>query len=105
MDSLFDRGEISVVGVVVAEVLQGARNPDEFDFLREYMNGLRFLGEDKSTWFLVGQIANRLRRQGRTIPLSDVTIAVVAMQHDEPVFTTDAHFGVVPGLHLHRIGV
>ena len=48
---------------------------------------------------MAGQLASELRRQGRTIPLSDILIAVVAMQHDEPVLTTDAHIStLVPGL-------
>ena len=50
------------------------------------------------------QVANELRRQGRTIPLSNVIISVVAMQHDEAVLTTDNHFELVPGLRLHSIG-
>lgn len=104
MDSLLVSGEIAVVGLVVAEVLQGARSPDEFDSLREYMRGLRFLDDDKDTWVMTGQLANGLRNRGRTIHLSDVTIAVVAMQHDEPVLTTDRHFEFVPGLRLHPIG-
>ena len=104
MDSLFGSGEIAVAGLVIAEVLQGTRSPDEFDSLRAYLNALRFLDEDKNTWFMAGQLASRLRLQGRTIPLSDIIIAVVAMQDDEPVFTTDAHFDVIPGLRLHRKG-
>lgn len=102
--SLITSNEMAVVGPVVAEVLQGARSPAEFDFLRTRLYTLRFLDDDKDTWVMAGQLANELRRQGRTIHLSDLMIAVVAMQHDGPVFTTDAHFGVVPGLRLHRIG-
>ena len=104
MDSLLGSREIATVGVVIAEVLQGARNPEEFDSLRTYLNGIRFLDANKDTWVMAGQLANGLRRQGRTIPLSDVTIAVVAIQHDEPVLTTDRHFEFVPGLRLHPIG-
>ena len=102
--SLIASNEMAVVGPVVAEVLQGARSPTEFDFLRTRLDALRFLDDDKDTWVMVGQVANELRRLGRTIPLSDVIIAVVAMQHNEPVFTTDRHFELVPGLRLHPLG-
>ena len=68
MDSLFDNGEIAVVGLVVAEVLQGARSPDEFDSLREYMNGIRFLDDDKDTWVMAGQLASELRRRAGRFP-------------------------------------
>ncbi len=95
---------MAVVGIVVAEVLQGARNPEEFDFLKTRLDALRFLDDDKNTWVMAGQLANGLRRQGRIIPLSDLVIAVVALQHDEPVFTTDSHFNLVLGLRLHRAG-
>ena len=104
MDSLFGNRAITIVGLVIAEVLQGARSPQEFDSLRAYLNGIRFLDDDKDTWVMAGQLANELRRQGRTIPLSNVIISVVAMQHDEAVLTTDNHFELVPGLRLHSIG-
>lgn len=102
--SLIASNEMAVVGIVMAEVLQGARSPAEFDFLRTRLDTLRFLDDDKDIWVMAGQLANGLRNQGRTIPLSDVTIAAVAMQHDEPVLTTDTHFEFVPGLRLHQIG-
>ena len=104
MDSLLASGEISLVGFVALELLQGARASDEFDALRERLDGLGFLDSDKDTWFMAGRLANELKRQGRTIPLSDLIIAVVAIQHDEPLLTTDRHFEAVPGLRLHRIG-
>ena len=53
---------------------------------------------------MAGQLANGLRNWGRTIPLSDVTIAVVAMQHGESILTNDRHFELGPGLRLHPIG-
>ena len=39
-----------------------------------------------------------LKRSGRPIPANDAWIAALALQHQLPVLSRDAHFDVVPGL-------
>ena len=48
--SLIVSNEMAVVGIVMAEVLQGARSPAEFDFLRTPLDTPGFLDDDKDTW-------------------------------------------------------
>jgi tRNA(fMet)-specific endonuclease VapC len=43
-----------------------------------------------------------LRRRGRMIPINDVWIAALALQHNSPVLSRDAHFDQVKN--VHRIG-
>jgi tRNA(fMet)-specific endonuclease VapC len=39
-----------------------------------------------------------LRRRGRMIPINDVWIAALALQHNSPVISRDAHFDEVKSL-------
>lgn len=96
------RGEVSMVGMVLSEILQGARTDSEFATLRDRLTALEFLEVTLETWVKVGEIALELRRQGYPVPLTDLTIAAVAIQHNQSVYTLDQHFQRVPGLELHQ---
>jgi len=99
---LLFRGEVSMVGMVLSEILQGARTHSEFATLRDRLTALEFLEVTLETWVKVGEIALELRRQGYPVPLTDLTIAAVAIQHNQSVYTLDQHFQRVPGLELHQ---
>ncbi len=90
-----------LVGVVLAELLQGCRSAKEADTILSKLAGLRFLETTFSTWKGAGELSASLRRKGITLPLSDVIIAVLALEHRCAVFTLDPHFEQVPGLTLH----
>lgn len=67
------------------------------------LSGLRFLETRFSTWKSAGELSASLRREGLTLPLSDLVIAALAFEHRCEVFTLDPHFEQVPGLTLHRV--
>jgi len=97
------RGErAAVVGVVLAELLQGCRSAQETEAILINLAGLPFLEARFSTWRQTGVLSASLRRKGITLPLSDVLIAALAMEHRCQVYTLDPHFKQVPGLSLYR---
>jgi tRNA(fMet)-specific endonuclease VapC len=49
-----------------------------------------------------GQIRQSLRQIGRPIPVNDLWIAAIAMQHQLTVATRDSHFDHVPMLAVER---
>ena len=49
----------------------------------------------------LGELSAQLRRKGLTLPLSDLIIAVTAIEKDSAVFTLDPHFKKVPNLKLY----
>lgn len=102
MDSLLFRGEVLMVGMVLSEVLQGARTSSGLATLRDRLTALEFLEVTLETWIKVGEIALELRRLGSPVPLTDLTIAAVAMQHNQPVYALDQHFQRVPELELYE---
>lgn len=91
-----------MTGLVLAEVLQGARDED-FQKLADLMTALPFLPADQDTWARAGELSFQLRRLGRLTPLTDLLIAAVALEGGHQVFTLDDHFQYVPGLRLYEV--
>lgn len=93
--------QAALVGVVLAELLQGCRSSREADALLSKLTGLPFLETTFATWKRTGELSASLRRKGITLPLSDLVIAALALEHGCRVFALDPHFERIPGLALH----
>jgi predicted nucleic acid-binding protein len=98
IDELIDRGDVAVVGIVLAELLQGCRSQEERDELKEALLALPYLGVSQATWIAAGEISSNLLRKGITLPLTDVVLAAVAIEHRCSVYSLDTHFQKFPGL-------
>lgn len=96
--------EAATVGIILAEVLRGARSEDDFTELADQLQAAVLLDDDVESWLLAARLLFDLRRQGQTIPLPDAVIAAHALRGGHEVYTTDAHFERVPGLQLHQVG-
>ena len=103
MRSLIRQGQVALTGVVVAEVIQGARDEGHREELMDLLSALPFLQASYATWARAGLLSFRLRQAGQRLPLTDVAVAAVALEHDCPIFTLDDHFQRVPGLRLHEV--
>jgi tRNA(fMet)-specific endonuclease VapC len=103
LTSLLRANKIAVVGVVLAEVLQGSRGEQEYGQLLNRLEALRYLEMDRETWTKTGEIAMQLRNEGLVTPLTDIAIAAVALEGNHEVFTNDKrHFARIPGLRLYE---
>jgi len=103
IDALIDADHLVLVGMVLAELLQGCRSPKEADALLSKLTGLRFLETGCSTWKRAGDLSFSLRRKGITLPLTDLVIAALALEHQCEVYALDPHFEQIPGLSLHTV--
>ena len=101
LQALLDANTVVMVGVVLAEVLQGARTEREYSALLPRLNAVPYEETTKESWAAAGQIAAQLRGAGNTIPLTDVSIAAMAMEGGHELFSLDSHFARVPGLTLY----
>ena len=102
VDGLLATNQIVMVGMVLAEILQGARSSNEFVRLKNRLTTLNFLETNKEVWALVGELSIEIRRNGYTVPITDISIAAVAMYHNHPVFAVDRHFQWIPGLQIYE---
>jgi predicted nucleic acid-binding protein len=94
--------QVALVGMVLAELLQGCRSEKEADRILSNLTGLRFLTDTFTTWRRAGALSASLRRKGITIPLSDFVIAALALEHRYQVYALDPHFDHIPGLSLYK---
>ena len=98
LDNLIDADEVALVGVVLAEILQGCRTSKDRDTIADAMLALPYIEMMRETWVRAGEISSSLLRRGVTLPLSDLVVAALALKHQCRVYSLDAHFRKIPGL-------
>ena len=101
VDELIARKVAATTGVVVAEILQGARSQEHLRELEDMMRGLPFLDTTRAVWEIVGELAFTLRSKGESLPIPDLAIGAVAIEYRCQLFTRDEDFRRIPGLQLY----
>ena len=101
LDLLIDADEVVLVGVTLAELLQGCRISSERDSLCDALLALPYYEVTQSTWLQTGDLSAQLLRRGVTLPLSDLVIAALAIEHNCHVYRLDTHFKKIPGVRLY----
>ena len=101
LQALLDANQVLMVGVVLAEVLQGSRNEDEYRAILPLLDAVPYMEATKDTWAVAGHMSTLLRRRGNTTPLSDLTVAALALEGGHEVFSLNGHFERVPDLKLY----
>lgn len=101
LDGLLVAGDVVACGPVVAELLAGVKSPDR-GRLWLLLTGLPWADLGPVQWQSVGETAARLRERGETVALTDIEIAVAAVDSSSRLWTRDSDFrrvrGVLPAL-------
>lgn len=92
LKKLMEQEKVAIAGVIIAELLQGAKNEAELEELREALITLPLIKEEVEDWEEVGRLSFQMRKEGLLIPLTDCLIGVLARKEGYPVFTLDEHF-------------
>lgn len=98
---LIQEGSVVTTGVVILELLHGAEKAKSKDLVKDTLLALPFLDTTRDTWLLAGEIGHTLRRNGITLPATDLLMAAIAKSNGCSVFTTDGHFKKIPNLDLY----
>jgi predicted nucleic acid-binding protein len=96
----FEATELVSCDVVRCEVLRGVIRPKARAELGSFFDLLIHVTMDHRAWHETEELAWRLDRAGKTLPLTDLIIAVCAFRAGAEVLTRDRHFKMVPALHL-----
>jgi len=88
---LLDAGAVVTCGPVAAELMAGA-DGEVSERLWETLSSLPWAELKPAEWREVGRIAARLRRDGRTLPLTDLVIAVAATRGGHALWSFDSDF-------------
>jgi predicted nucleic acid-binding protein len=95
--TLLTRREVVVCGQVVAELLAGTP-PSGRAELWMLMAGLPWIDLRHDGWRRVGELEGDLLARGYRIPLTDVAIAVIAIDGRASLWSGDTHFAQVAQL-------
>jgi hypothetical protein len=100
VEKTIKRDKAFIAGVILTELLQGARAKKEYDELLDSLLAIPILETEFNTWIETGKLAFALRRQGITIPITDLIIATLALRDNCAILTLDYHFQKIPGIKL-----
>ncbi|MGQ3684143.1 MAG: type II toxin-antitoxin system VapC family toxin [Candidatus Loosdrechtia sp.] len=89
---LIDGSRICCTGIVLAELIQGAKSQKEVGVLKEFLYVFDFLPDTTELWEKAGELSSLLRRKGKSAGLSDCYISVMAYTHNARLLTLDKHF-------------
>lgn len=86
--------EIATTGIIFQEVLQGVRDPDEYEYVRRLLWSTLILEpRELSTYEVAAQLYLKARSQGLTIRKpNDCLIAALALEHGALLVHNDRDF-------------
>src|SRR5260370_13881193 len=97
---------VAVCGIVSAELLCGARDPQHRADLLTLLSTFNQLAISDSIWTNIGDNLAVLRSKGITVPFPDVVIATLGIENDMELCARDPHFPmmqkVLPALKLYQ---
>ena len=89
------QGRICTMGIIVAELMQGAKSEKELAVLRDFVYVFPILSDSRENWQAAGELSFRLRRDGKAIGLADCYIAVTAQAEGATILSLDHHFEIL----------
>jgi predicted nucleic acid-binding protein len=95
VSGLMDDGRIVCAGIILAELIQGAKSEKEKEVLRDFRHVFAFIEESVDLWQAAGELSHTLLRKGKSIGLSDCYLAVAARANRAKIFTLDKHFETI----------
>ena len=90
--SAIEKDQAVLCGVIITELLQGAKGRKEQQQLNFIFENIESLRIEESNWLDAGETLQSLRTKGITLPLTDALIASVSKKHKVPIFTMDKYF-------------
>ena len=98
IDALIDEGLVHIDGIVLAELLTGAKSPAELERLASALAGLKFIPSDRAAFESVGRNGFALKRKGVSVPLSDLVIATDCLSNGLVLIEEDRHFAAIAAI-------
>lgn len=102
LESLLVKNSVRVCGIILFELLQGVKSEAEKTKILEALSTIEYFEMTKSLWQKSADISASLKRQGLNLPLSDIFIASIAVEHNLSVFTLDKHFEQIPAVKIYK---
>jgi len=101
LSELIIKNTVWSCGIVIFEIVQGVKTEHEKAKLLATLLALPYIEMTQSLWQRAGELSSSLKKKGLNLPLSDVFIAAICLEHNLPIFTLDKHFAQVPGVKVY----
>ncbi|HEY7311130.1 MAG TPA: PIN domain-containing protein [Gemmataceae bacterium] len=95
LDRLFRTEPVAVCGATRAEILAGARNPQDRQRLMQFLGTFQQVGTPEPLWDLAGETLATLYARGITVPFPDALVTTIAIENDIEVWARDPHFRIM----------
>ncbi len=92
LDDNLNLENIIICGIIISELLQGVKGSKEHDMLSSAIGAIPYIECMFDDWVKTGKILHDLKKNGISIPLTDVLIATIAIRNNASVLTLDKHF-------------
>ncbi|MFC1825429.1 PIN domain-containing protein [Thermodesulfobacteriota bacterium] len=102
LKSLLRERRVVMVGIVLAEILQGIKSKKEANIVRQSFKTIPYQEMTREIWEKSGEMSAAFRKKGVNLPLSDLIIAASALYGGYEIFTIDPHFEKIRVLNLHK---
>jgi len=98
---LLEEDRVYITGIIIAELIQGLKNTKEENYLIYLLRALNIIEITTDMWIKAGKLSLDLRRKGINIPLTDMAIGALALEHNMQIYTFDKHFNSIPGVRIY----
>ncbi len=95
LDFLLKENMVLTTGIIRLELLSGTKTETEYDRLKKRLSTLESIETDDSLWDMACDLGFKLRRNGVTIPYTDILIATCAMSAGCIILHADNHFDII----------
>ena len=97
VEALIKSGSVCTAGIILAELLQGARSDLEMRVIEDIKESFVLLTSDREgeAWLEAGGLSRELRKAGTTVHLADCLIAVLARENRCRIATRNVHFQAI----------
>ena len=92
---LIDNNQACCIGLILAELIQGAKSNKAIEIVKDFIHVFDFLKESVQMWEKSGELSYRVRKAGKKAGLSDCYIAIAAKMNNAAIFTLDSHFELI----------
>jgi len=92
---LFQSQDISICGIVTAELYRGIRNKKEEKAVSLFVNSIDSIPINESDWKEIGLFIAGLKQSGLTVPFQDAVIAYIAIKSKCMLLSHDKHFKLI----------
>lgn len=89
---------IATCGIITSEVGRGIRDQNRLTKFRKAWQQMMWIQSTEEVWGQTLELAWRLDRLGKVLPIQDIHIAACALDVSAVVLSFDAHFREIPGV-------